>query len=68
MTKYTKITNVYNDGFNDVCSCCNEPYPTYKVKLEGEKYNVHLNNKQFVRFLMIQNLKRFNLKLLKILN
>ena len=37
MTKYTKITNVYDDGFNDVCPCCNEPYPTYKVKLDSWK-------------------------------
>ena len=65
MTKYTKITNVYNDGFNDVCSCCNEPYPTYKVKLEGEKYNVHLNNKQFVRFFNDSKFKAIQFKTIK---
>lgn len=50
MTKYEKIVNVYDDGFSNLCSCCNEPYPTYSVKLDGENYSVQLNNKQFIRF------------------
>ena len=65
MTKYTKITNVYDDGFNDVCPCCNEPYPTYKVKLEKENYNVHLNNKQFVRFFNDSKFKSIQFKTIK---
>lgn len=65
MPKYTKIVNIYDDGFNNVCPCCNEPYPIYKVKLEGEKYNVHLNNKQFVRFFNDSKFKSIQFKTIK---
>lgn len=65
MAKYTKINNVYDDGFSDVCFCCNEHYPIYKVKLEGDNYNVHLNNKQFVRFFNDSQFKAIQFKTIK---
>ena len=49
-TKYEKLSNVYDYGFKHVCECCNESYPTYSVKMEGESYDVHLNNKQIIHF------------------
>ena len=47
---YTKLNNIYDDGFNKYCECCNEYYPVYKVKMYNKSCNLQLNNKMHVRF------------------
>lgn len=48
--RYTKLNTIYDDGFKKYCEYCNEDYPVYKVKISNKTYNLHLNNKMYVRF------------------
>ena len=62
---YSKLNNIYDDGFNKYCSQCNECFPVYKVKLNGNSYNLHLNNQMHLRFFDNNTFKAINYREIK---